>query len=107
VTPVHVAQYRDARCDKHGNEAPVRANRELPLMSAALARDLELSWCATNPCRGARRNSERPRTRNIEQAGFSRSRGPRGTAARVLAATAVLFYLTSLRRQDIHTLEPP
>ena len=53
------------------------------------------------------RNKERPRTRNVEQAeydeflAFARARG---TAARTLAATAVLTYLTGQRRQDILAL---
>ena len=45
VTPVHIAQYRDARCDKHGKKAPVRANRELSLLSTVFAYGLELGWC--------------------------------------------------------------
>ena len=107
VTPVHVAQYRDARCDKKGNKAPVRANRELSLLSTVFSYGLELGWCTTNPCRGVRRNRERPRTRNVEQAeydeflAFARAKGP---TAKMLAATAVLTYLTSQRRQDILAL---
>ena len=107
VTPVHVAQYRDARCDKQGKKAPVRANRELSLLSTVFSYGLELGWCTVNPCLGVRRNKERPRTRNVEQAeydeflAFARARG---TTARMLAATAVLTYLTGQRRQDILAL---
>jgi integrase len=107
VTAVHVAQYRDARCDKHGKKAPVRANRELSLLSTVFAYGLEQGWCTVNPCRGVRRNKERPRTRNVEQAeydaflAFARARG---TTARMLVATAVLTYLTSQRGQDILAL---
>jgi integrase len=107
VTAVHVAQYRDARCDKHGRKAPVRANRELSLLSTVFAYGLELGWCTINPCRGVRRNRERPRTRNVEQAeydGFLAFARAQGTTARMLAATAVLTYLTSQRRQDVLAL---
>lgn len=107
VSPVHVAQYRDARCDRHGKKAPVRANRELSLLSTVFAYGLEQGWCTVNPCRGVRRNKERPRTRNVEQVeydGFLAFARARGTTARMLVATAVLTYLTSQRRQDILAL---
>lgn len=56
VTPQVIAQYRDART------APVRANREIALLSHAY--NMAREWGFTskeNPCRGVARNKETPR----------------------------------------------
>jgi len=56
ITPSLVAQYRDAR------SAPVRANREIALLSHIynMAREWGLST-KENPCQGVRKNKEKPR----------------------------------------------
>lgn len=56
VTPQDVARYRDART------APVRANREIAILSHVF--NLAREWGYTqrdNPCRGVRKNKEKPR----------------------------------------------
>jgi integrase len=56
ITPQHIAQYRDART------APVRANREIALLSHVF--NMAREWGFTkrdNPCRGVRKNKEAPR----------------------------------------------
>lgn len=56
ISPQHIAQYRDARTAK------VRANRELSLFSHMF--NMAREWGYTtkeNPCRGIRKNKERPR----------------------------------------------
>ena len=56
LTPQIIAQYRDAR------SAPVRANREIALLSHAF--NMAREWGITdreNPCRGVKRNKEAPR----------------------------------------------
>jgi integrase len=58
ITPQHIAIYRD----KRGEKAPVRANREIALLSHIW--NMAREWGFTekeNPCRGIRRNRERPR----------------------------------------------
>lgn len=56
IRPQAIAQYRDAR------SAPVRANREIAMLSAVF--NMAREWGYTqrdNPCRGVRKNKERPR----------------------------------------------
>ena len=58
VTPQHIAQYRD----KRGQTAPVRANREIALLSHIWNSARE--WGLTtkeNPVKGVRKNKETPR----------------------------------------------
>lgn len=56
ITPQDIAVYRD------GRTAPVRANREIALLSHAF--NMAREWGYTkrdNPCRGVRKNKEKPR----------------------------------------------
>lgn len=56
ILPQHIARYRDAR------SAPVRANREIALFSHVF--NMAREWGYTqkdNPCRGVRKNKEKPR----------------------------------------------
>jgi len=64
----HVARYLRERTDKDFKPAPVRANREVALLSSAYAWAMGLrDWDINeNPCYGVRRNTERPRRRYIE-----------------------------------------
>lgn len=58
ITPQIIAQYRD----KRGEAAPVRANREISLLSHVI--NLAREWGYTkleNPVRGVRKNKEHPR----------------------------------------------
>ena len=58
ITPRHLARYRDKRSVK----APVRANREISLLSHALNIAREWGYTAKeNPARGVRKNKEIPR----------------------------------------------
>lgn len=55
ITPQHIAVYRD----KRGAKAPVRANREIALLSHVF--NMAREWGLTakeNPCRGVRKNKE-------------------------------------------------
>lgn len=56
ITPAAIASYRDAR------SAPVRANREIALLSHVF--NMAREWGVTNrenPCKGVRKNKETPR----------------------------------------------
>lgn len=58
ITPQHIAQYRDRR----GAKAPVRANRELALLSHVWNLAREWGYTAKeNPVKGVRKNKETPR----------------------------------------------
>lgn len=58
ITPQHIAQYRD----KRGEQAPVRANREVSLLSAVYNMAREWGYTAKeNPAKGVRKNKEKPR----------------------------------------------
>ncbi len=63
IKPMHIAQYRDARRNlRTGELAPVRANREIALLSHIF--NMAREWGYTereNPCAGVRRNREKPR----------------------------------------------
>lgn len=68
ITPQHVAQYRD----KRGAAAPVRANRELALLSHVFNLAREWGYTAKeNPCRGVRKNRETPRDYYADDAVWS------------------------------------
>lgn len=58
ITPQHIAQYRD----KRGQSAPVRANREISLLSHVWNMAREWGYTAKeNPVKGVRKNKETPR----------------------------------------------
>ena len=58
ITPQIVAQYRD----KRGQDAPVRANREITLLSHVFNMAREWGFTAReNPVKGVRKNKETPR----------------------------------------------
>lgn len=58
ITPQIIAQYRD----KRGEAAPVRANREITLLSHVFNLAREWGYTAKeNPARGVRKNKEKPR----------------------------------------------
>ena len=66
ITPQMIAQYRDNRksCVKgeEAKPAPVRANREITLLSHVFNMAREWGYTANqNPCQGVRKNKERPR----------------------------------------------
>lgn len=58
LTPQIIAQYRD----KRGEDAPIRANREITLLSHVFNLAREWGYTAReNPARGVRKNKEKPR----------------------------------------------
>lgn len=96
ITPQIIAQYRDART------APVRANREIALLSHAfnMAREWGI-YNRENPTRGVRRNKEDPRdvyvTDEVWQAVYSE-------APRDLRLAMDLAYLTGQRPADVRKM---
>ncbi len=92
VRPTHIAQYLDS------HRSPVSANREKSLVSAMFSQAMRWGWCDSNPCKGVRRNTEKPRDRFITDAEF---------AALYAAATPLvqcvmdIAYQTGMRKADI------
>lgn len=72
ITPIDVRTYLDGRVDEDGKPAPVRANREIALLSHVInfARENGFTEMA-NPCAGVRRNRETARDRYVEDAEFA------------------------------------
>jgi len=104
VTSKHVAQYLRRRTDKTGRPAPVRANREVALLSSAY------SWAMgeagieiqSNPCYGVRRNTERPRRHYVETRDIVRF--GKTCCPPWLRAYIVLKRLTAKRQGDMIAL---
>ncbi len=53
---------------KERKDAPVRANREIALLSNLIGLAIEFGQAKTNPCREVRRNEEQPRTETADPA---------------------------------------
>lgn len=107
VTKAHVAAYLKKRVDKHGIKRPVRANREIALLSSAYAWALgHEDWpeIAENPCYGVRRNRERPRDRYVEHAELVRFGK---LAPRWLRCYCLLKRVAGLRQGDMLRLLKP
>jgi integrase len=92
----HVAEYLEQRTDKHGNHAPVRANREIALLASAYRRDVSLDF---NPCDGVPRNPENERTRYVTH--WERRTFAKRCCPEWLRAYLLLKYLTGLRMADM------
>lgn len=103
VTSQHAAQYLRKRKTKAGKPAPVRANREISLLSSAY------SWgmgedgldVRSNPCFGVRHNSETPRDRYVQT---SELRALRAHMPAWMRVYILLKRLTGMRQADILTL---
>jgi integrase len=67
LTPAHVAQYLEKR-KRDGH--PFMGNRERAVLSSAYEFAMRQGWANGNPCRGVRRNKERPRSRYVTDAEF-------------------------------------
>jgi integrase len=88
-------------------EAPVRANREMALMSNLMNLAVEIGKIETNPCKQIRRNHETPRQESPEpevlQAFLEWAR-KRSRAAQVLAGAAEYAALAGNRRVEFLNL---
>jgi integrase len=93
VTPQDIARYRDART------APVRANREIALLSHVF--NMAREWGFTkreNPCRGVRKNKEAPRAYYAEDDVWN---AVRDAGADGLVDAMNLAYLSGQRPADV------
>lgn len=99
IRPVDVTTYLAGRVDENGKPAPVRANREIALLSHLINFARRRGFTdMPNPCAGVLRNKERGRDRYLDDTEF---------AAIYLAADAVLkdaldlLLLTGQRPGDV------
>jgi integrase len=93
VTPQFIAQYRDARTAK------VRANREITLLSHIF--NMAREWGYTkneNPCRGIRKNKEKPRDFYVDKEVWD---AVYAVASTELQDAMDLNYLTGQRPGDV------
>lgn len=95
VTPQVVAKYRD----KRGESAPVRANREIALLSTVWNYAREWGYTEKeNPCRGIRKNKEKPRDFYADDETFN---AVYQCASDELKNAMDLAYLTGQRPADV------
>ena len=92
VKPTTVAQYLEKR------GAPVRANREISLLSKAFSWALAQGLADTNPCLGVERNKEESRKRSPSVAEIE---AVAAKGAAIVGAAARLAYLTGQRQAQI------
>lgn len=95
ITPQIIAQYRDQR----GAKAPVRANREITLLSHVFNMAREWGYTAKeNPCAGVRKNKEKPRDYYADDAVWA---AVYAVACTELRDAMDLNYLTGQRPADV------
>lgn len=103
--PMHAAQYLHAA--KKGSRG-VRGNREVAALASAFNHGMVLGLVESNPCRGVRRNKERPRKDEVTiaevNAMMALAEG-RGGAALMVALIAVTVALIGRRRGEILELK--
>ena len=95
ITPQIIAQYRDRR----GATAPVRANREITLLSHVFNMAREWGYTSReNPVKGVRKNKEKPRDYYADDAVWA---AVYATACDELKDAMDLAYLTGQRPADV------
>lgn len=99
VQPSHVAQYLEKR--KRDGHGPM-GNRERAVLSSAYEYAMRQGWAQWNPCRGVRRNTERPRRRYVTDAEFLAAFE---AAPEPLQDVLALALLTGLRQGDLRALK--
>lgn len=98
LAPVHVAQYLEMRKDQ---EAGVSGNRELACLSSAYNFGMRQGWVESNPCRGVRRNKEKPKDRYVRNDEFLTVFEP---SPEHLQDFLAVLYLTGFRPGEVRAL---
>ena len=99
--PMHAAQYLHAA--KKGCRS-VRGNREIAALASAFNHGMVLGLVESNPCRGVRRNKERPRKEAVSIGEVNQLMAlaeERGGASLMVALIAVTVALIGRRRGEI------
>ena len=97
IRPTHIARYLDIR----GIKAPIRANREISLLSHIFSYAMRWGQIDRNPCLGVAKHPEKGRDRYITDAEFE--------AVKILASELIQIvmdfaYITAMRKGDILSL---
>jgi len=95
VQPTHVAQYLEKR------SKAVAANREIAVLSSVFNLAMRLGYAQSNPCRGVRRNREKPRTRLPTAAELATLRL---AATPMVRAMIDVSLITGMRKGDLLAL---
>jgi integrase len=98
ISQSHVAMYLEKR--KRDGHGPM-GNRERAVLSSAFEYGLRRGWVTCNPCRGVRRNTERPRSRYVSDQEFLEAFE---AAPEPLQDVLALALLTGLRQGDLRAL---
>lgn len=97
VRPMHIAKYLDIR----GIKAPIRANREISLLSHIFSYAMRWGQIDRNPCLGVAKHPEKGRDRYISDKEFD---GVKKIASELIAIVMDFAYITALRKGDILNL---
>lgn len=106
IRPADIARY--LRVERA--EAPVRANREIALLSNLMNVAVERGDVDVNPCKQVKRNQEKPRTEAPEPADFARFLawlGAQGQQRQVIAMMAEFASMAGSRRAEFLHLTLP
>ena len=95
VEPTHIAQFLKW-CRE--NDRATTGNREKAFLSSVFEYALGEGWCVFNPCRGVRRNKERPAKEYVEHETLVAALDRAPPALQHLLAVA---YLTGIRQTDL------
>ena len=97
VRPMHIAQYLDVR----GVSAPIRANREIALLSHMFSYAMRWGQIDRNPCIGVAKHPEKGRDRYITDQEFQ---AVKKIASEFISVVMDFAYITALRKGDILNL---
>ena len=94
IRPTHIAKYLDIR----GLKAPIRANREIALLSHIFSYAMRWGQADRNPCLGVAKHTEKGRDRYITDLEFE---SVKKLASNLIATVMDFAYITAMRRGDI------
>ncbi|HNV88898.1 MAG TPA: tyrosine-type recombinase/integrase [Methylotenera sp.] len=97
IRPMHIAKYLDLR----GIKAPIRANREVSLLSHIFSYAMRWGQLDRNPCLGVAKHPEKGRDRYITDHEFE---SVKNIASDLIATVMDFAYITALRKGDILNL---
>lgn len=94
VRPTHIANYLDIR----GLKAPIRANREISLLSHMFSYAMRWGQVDRNPCLGVAKHIEKGRDRYITDHEFE---AVKKIASELIGVVMDFAYITAMRKGDI------
>ena len=98
IRPTHIGKYLDIR----GINAPIRANREISLLSHIFSYAMRWGQLDRNPCIGVAKHPEKGRDRYITDQEFE---SVKNLASDLIATVMDFAYITALRKGDILKLK--